>query len=179
MFSWWIVGAIIRTKDYFAISGIARYATVHNGDYPLSLGLLTRGDAVYVSKRLVNYRIWGEEDGKSDGRRQAVILEDMVRILACINTDPPVYSLCIRSGWSIGRIRRRFILLALFWINLTPGRNGPTEEERKRILHSLTLLFSVRVTPAIFTASFFFLLKALLAVAHFGWKRVLKKLIPI
>jgi hypothetical protein len=179
MFSWWIVGAIIRAKDYFAISGIARYATVHNGDYPLSLGLLTRGDALYVNKPLVNYRIWGEEEGKSDGRRQAVILEDMVRILACINTDPPVHSLCTRAGWSIGRIRRRFILLSLFWINLEQGRTGPTPEERKRILHSLAILFSARVTPAIFTAPIFSALKALLRVIHFGWKRVLKKLIPI
>ena len=87
MFSWWIVGAVIRTKDYFAVSGIARYATVHNGDYPLSLGLLTKGDALYVDKPLANYQIWGAEEGKSDGRRQAIILEDMGKILACIAAD--------------------------------------------------------------------------------------------
>lgn len=179
MFSWWIVGAIIRTKDYFAISGIARYATVHNGDYPLSLGLLTQGDALYVAKSLVSYRIWGEEDGKSDGRRQAVILEDMARILACINTDPPVYSLCTRSGWSVGRIRRRFMWLALLWINPQPGQYEPATEERKRILRGLASLFSARITPAIFTVPLFFLLNALLRVIRFGRNRMPKKQIPI
>ena len=131
MFSWWIVGAVIRTEDYFAVSGIARYATVHNGDYPLSLGLLTKGDALYVSKPLVNYRIWGEEEGKSDGKRQAVILEDMIRILACIKSDPPVQSLCIGSGWSLGRIRRRFIWLTLLWINLLPSQQRALGRRKK------------------------------------------------
>ena len=175
MFSWWIVGAIIRTKDYFAVSGIARYATIHNGDYPLSLGLLTKGDALYVSKPLVNYRIWGLEEGKSDGRRQAVILEDMIRILACIKSDPPVHTLCINSGWSLGRIRRRFIKLATLWISLLPTRNGPSAEERKRIVNSLTLLLSTRITLGIFLIPLFLVLKVFVRLSHTSWKRVAKK----
>ena len=171
MFSWWIVGAVIRSKDYFAVSGIARYATIHNGDYPLSLGLLTQGDALYVSKPLVNYRIWGAEEGKSDGKRQAVILEDMVRILACINSDLPVQTLCVDSGWSLSRIRRRFVWLTLLWINLLPGNNKQSSEERRRITRCLTKLVSVRITPGILVIPLFAALQALIELV-----RALRKL---
>jgi hypothetical protein len=177
MFSWWVVGAVIRTRDYFAVSGIARYATVHNGDYPLSLGLLTRGDTLYVSKPLVNYRIWGEEEGKSDGRRQAVILEDMIRILACIKSDPPVHALCIKSGWSFGRIKRRFIKLALLWISLLPTRNGPSTEERRRIVDGLSELLSTRITLGILMIPVFLTLKVFVRLTHGSWKRAAKKLL--
>ena len=176
MFSWWVVGAVIRTRDYFAVSGIARYATVHNGDYPLSLGLLTRGDALCVNNPLVNYRIWGEEEGKSDGRRQAVILEDMIRILACIKSDPPVQALCVKAGWPLGRIRRRFIKLAVLWISLLPTRNGPTAEERKRIVSSLTMLLSTQITLGIFMIPVFLVLKVLVRLNPGTLKRVVKKL---
>ena len=175
MFSWWIVGAVIRTKDYFAVSGIARYATVHNGDYPLSLGLLTKGDALYVNKPLVNYRIWGAGEGKSDSKRQAVILEDMIRILACIESDPPVHALCIQSGWSLGRIKRRFIKLAALWIGLLPTRNGPSKEEKRRIVDSLTRLLSTRITLGIFMTPVFLIFKAFARLTHVSWKRVKEK----
>jgi hypothetical protein len=70
-------------------------------------------------------------------------------------------------------------VLTLFWINLLPGMSGPTADERKRILQSLTLLYSPRLLPAILIAPLFVVLKALLRVMHFGWKRFLKKLLPI
>ncbi|MCB1791374.1 MAG: hypothetical protein KDJ24_13835, partial [Gammaproteobacteria bacterium] len=155
MFSWWIVGAIVRSEDYFAVSGIARYATVHNGDYPLSLGLLTRGDACYVDKRLANYRLWGCDEGKADGRRQAVIVEDMVRIHACIETDKPVRTLCAKAGWSLGRIKRRFIALTIFWIDLRPGKVQYSTDERERIVHGLDRLVSARLRFGILLAPIF------------------------
>jgi glycosyltransferase involved in cell wall biosynthesis len=177
MFSWWVVGAIIRTKDYFAVSGIARYATVHNGDYPLSLGLLTRGDALYINERLANYQIWGAEDGKSDGRRQAIILEDMIRILACIESDLHVRTLCIESGWSIRRIKRRFIKLALLWINVLPTQCGHSAEEQKRITDGLTKLLSMRIALGIFMVPVFLILKVFARLSHTSWKRIAEKLL--
>ena len=166
MFSWWIVGAVIRAEDYFAVSGIARYATIHNGDYPLSLGLLAKGDALYVSKPLVNYRIWGEEEGKPDGKRQAVIIEDMVRILACIKSDHAVQTLCVGSGWSLARIRRRFVWLALLWINVLPSNNKLSPEERTRIARCLTELVSVRITPGILVVPLFAVLQTLIGLVR-------------
>lgn len=175
MFSWWIVGAVIRTEDYFAVSGIARYATVHNGDFPLSLGLLTKGDALYVDKTLANYQIWSAEEGKSDGRRQAIILEDMGRILACIAADEPVRNLCVESGWSLARIKRRFILLVLFWIGLAPANVGPASGERSRINHGLKMLLSPRITLGVLTTPVFATMKFLVRVTHMSWKKIIKK----
>ena len=171
MFSWWIVGAVIRAEDYFAVSGIARYATIHNGDYPLSLGLLTKGDALYVRTPLVNYKIWGEEEGKPDGKRQAVIIEDMIRILACIKSDPSVQTLCVGSGWSLARIRRRFVWLTLLWINVLPSNNKLSAEERTRIARCLTELVSVRIPPGIVVVPLFAVLQTLI-----GLVRSLRKL---
>jgi len=179
MFSWWIVGALIRAGDYFAVSGIARYATIHNGDYPLSLGLLTRGDALYVRQKLVNYRIWGEDEGKSDGRRQAVNLEDMVRILACIQTDPLVRALCRRAGWSTGRIRRRFIKLAILWTTPLATGSGPTPEERKRIFDALGILLSARVHPGMLLAPLFVLMKLFVNTAPPWMKKLARKIFGI
>lgn len=179
MFGWWIVGALISASDYFAVSGIARYATIHNGDYPLSLGLLTRGDALYVGQKLVNYRIWSEGEGKSDGRRQAVVLEDMVRILACIQTDPPVKALCQRAGWSIGRIRRRFIKLAFLWITPLASGSGPTHEERKRIFEALGILLSARVHPGMLLAPLFVLMKLFVNTAPSWMKRLARKTLGV
>lgn len=179
MFSWWIVGALIRTGDYFAVSGIARYATTHNGDYPLSLGLLTRGDALYVGQKLVNYRIWGEDEGKSDGRRLAIFLEDMVRILACIQTDPPVKALCQRAGWSTGRIRRRFIKLAILWTTPLASGSGPTPEERKRIIDALDILLSARVHPGILLAPLLVLTKLFVKTAPSWMKKLARKILGV
>jgi hypothetical protein len=175
MFSWWIVGAVIKAEDYFAVSGIARYATVHNGDYPLSLGLLTRGDALYVDRTLANYQIWGADEGKSDGRRQAVILEDMGRILACIAADEPVRNLCVDAGWSLARIKRRFIVLVLFWIGLTPSSVGPASEEHTRIKHGLNMLLSPRITLGVLTTPVFAAMKFVVRMTHMSWKKIIKK----
>lgn len=179
MFSWWIVGAVIRSSDYFAVSGIARYATIHNGDYPLSLGLLTRGDVLYVKQKLVNYRIWGEEEGKADARRQAIILEDMIRILACIQTDQAVKSLCRQAGWSIGRIRRRFVTLALLWSSPLATASKPTADERKRVIESLAALMSVRISLRFIVAPLFVVMKLFLRLAPPPLKRITKKLLGI
>jgi len=179
MFSWWIVGAVIRSGDYFAVSGIARYATIHNGDYPLSLGLLTRGDALYVRQKLANYRIWGEEEGKSDARRQAIIMEDMIRILACIQTDQPVKSLCRRSGWRIGRIRRRFVMLALLWSTPLATESRATADERKRVIEALTTLMSVRISPRYIMAPLFVAMKLFLRLAPPSLKRLVRKLLGV
>lgn len=179
MFSWWIVGAVIRAGDYFSVSGIARYATIHNGDYPLSLGLLTQGDALYVSQRLVNYRLWGEEEGKSDGRRRAVILEDMVRILACIQTDPPVYALCRRAGWSDGRIRRRFIKLSVLWTTPLATESGPTPDEQSRNLQSLSSLLSVRLIPGALLRPMFAMMKLFINFAPPFLKRAARKILGV
>lgn len=179
MFSWWIVGAVIRSDDYFAVSGIARYATIHNGDYPLSLGLLTRGDALYVQQKLGNYRIWGEEEGKSDARRLAINLEDMIRILACIQTDPPVKSLCRQAGWRIGRIRRRFVKLALLWSSPLATGSGATADERKRVIESLATLMSVRISPRFIIAPLLVAMKLFLSLASPSLKRFAKKLLGV
>lgn len=179
MFSWWIVGAVIRTGDYFAVSGIARYATIHNGDYPLSLGLLTRGDALYVQQKLVNYRIWSEAEGKSDARRQAIIMEDMIRILACIQTDQPVKSLCKQSGWRIGRIRRRFVMLALTWSSPLATGSGATADERKRVIESLATLMSVRISPRYIMAPLFVAMKLFLRLAPPSLKRFTRRLLGV
>lgn len=142
LFSWWIVGAVMRASDYFAVGGIARYATTHNGDYPLSLGLLTRGDALYVGRALANYRIWDKGEGKADSRRQAIFMEDMVRILACVTSDPPVRALCASAGWPLGRIRRRFIWLTMAWVDLS-NNSDLTAEEKQRIRAALRALFAM------------------------------------
>ena len=179
MFSWWIVGAIIRTNDYFAVSGIARYATIHNGDYPLSLGLLTRGDALYVGRRLVNYRFWAEDEGKSDGRRQVIILEDMIRILACIRTDPPVKALCQRAGWGMGKIRRRFIMMAVLWTTPLVSGHELMPEEHKRISEALGVLLSASIHAGILVAFLFMLMKLFVSLACPWMKRLARKILGI
>lgn len=149
LFSWWIAGALIRVEEYFGASGIARYGTVHNGDYPLSLGLLARGDALYVGRALAHYRVWDESQGKADARREAVILEDMVRILAGARTDRAVTNLLDRAGIPLWRVRARFLRLALAW--LAPGlhRNALGSEERERIARALSSLFSPVLVPSL------------------------------
>lgn len=179
MFSWWIVGAVIRTSDYFSVSGIARYATTHNGDYPLSLGLLTKGDALYVHPRLVNYRIWSEDEGKPDGRRQAVLVEDMIRILACIQTDQPVKELCQRSGWSVGRIRRRFIKLAVLWTTPWAARTNLVPDDQNRIIESLAILVSARISLGILLIPLFVTMKFFVKLAPPLLKRVARKILRV
>lgn len=179
MFSWWIVGAVIRSGDYFAVSGIARYATIHNGDYPLSLGLLTQGDALYVRDKLVNYRIWGEGEGKSDARRQAIILEDMNRILVCIQTDQPVKSLCHRAGWHISRIKRQFIKLAILWITPLANGNGPTTDEKKRVIESLAILMSMHISARIILGPLFNVMMLFVRRAPPWLRRLAKNLLRV
>ncbi len=159
MFSWWVVGAVIRAKDYFSVCGIARYATIHNGDYPLSLGLLTRGDVLYINRPLVNYRIWGEEDGKSDSKREIIILEDMVKIVTCIKLDPPVLSMLKKSGWSINRIRFRFIKLILVWLSSGLAKNSFSDEEKNRIIDGLSALVSINLIPRLLVVTLLPLIK--------------------
>ena len=159
LFSWWVVGAIVRSKDYFSVCGIARYATIHNGDYPLSLGLLTKGDVVYVNQALANYRVWGEEEGKSEGKRKVILIEDMVKIITCIRMDQPVRLLLAKSGWSITRVRLRLIWLAFIWTAAGLDKSNLSATEKKRIANGFSSLLSLNILPAILISLLLMLIK--------------------
>lgn len=177
LFSWWIVGAVIKTKDYFDAGGISRYATTHNGDYPLCLGLLSKGDALYVSKLLVHYRIWGEEDGKADASRLIIICEDMLKIVSCIKVDYSVRLMCQKSGWPINKIRKRLLRMATIWVAFGMIKTPFALEDAEKIENALAELMDIRYLQSFRVKMYLNALKFYLSYLNFGFlKAFIKKL---
>jgi glycosyltransferase involved in cell wall biosynthesis len=76
----WMVGGLVRRKSYLQVGGIVVPGINYMADHALSALLATQGGAVYINELAGKHRVWGAEEGKTEGERSIKNTLDLIRL---------------------------------------------------------------------------------------------------
>lgn len=157
--SYFIVGGLIRSDAYFKCGGFHDAGANYSGDFSLGLGLIKHGGAVYETRTLANYTVWGEKHGKADAQRSAIACQDAAKIISWAENDGALQAIAARANFSFRKSRARlsiFFLLAYLQNAIVDPDNPRTlaefQEHLKRLSRGWLPIWTttlLRSTPAL------------------------------
>jgi glycosyltransferase involved in cell wall biosynthesis len=139
--SYFIVGGLIRSDAYFKCGGFHDAGASYSGDFSLGLGLIKHGGAVYETRALANYTVWGEKHGKADAQRSAIACQDAAKIISWAENDGALQAIAARANFSFRKSRARlsmFFLLAYLQNAIVDPDNLRTHAEFQEHLKRLS-----------------------------------------
>lgn len=139
--SYFIVGGLIRSEAYFKCGGFHDAGARYSGDFSLGLGLIKHGGAVYETRTLANYTVWGEKHGKADAQRSAIACQDAAKIIGWAENDGALQAIAARANFSFRKSRARlsiFFLLAYLQNAIVDPDNLRTHAEFQEHLKRLS-----------------------------------------
>ena len=109
----YMIGALVKSKNYFKCGGFHDTGATYAGDACMGLGLLKYGGVVYINEALANYTIWTSEQGKIDEQYAVAACLDIAKVLVCAECDPALLEIANVAGFSFKKMRVRLTIFFL------------------------------------------------------------------